>query len=128
MNCTVCGADNRKDRKFCRECGSSLAFACPNCGTDNDPGDKFCGSCGHGLGDAAAPAQQDQPEPATAEKRFVSVLFADLVGYTTYAEQRDSEDVRDMLTIYFDRSREIVERFGGTIDKFIGDAVMALWG
>jgi class 3 adenylate cyclase/tetratricopeptide (TPR) repeat protein len=128
MNCTVCGAENRADRKFCRECGNSLALACPNCGAHNDPGDKFCGSCGHGLGDAPAPAQQGQPEPVAAEKRFVSVLFADLVGYTAYVESSDSEDVRDMLTIYFNRSREVVERFGGTIDKFIGDAVMGVWG
>ena len=128
MNCAVCGAENREDRKFCRECGNPLALACPNCGSHNDPGDRFCGSCGHQLAEAPAPSQAAQPEPATAERRFVSVLFADLVGYTTYAEQRDSEDVRDMLTIYFDRSREIVERFGGTVEKFIGDAVMGVWG
>ncbi len=127
MDCRVCGAENREDRKFCRECGSSLAPACPNCGADNDPGDKFCGTCGHQLA-AAPPPPAPQSDLTTAEKRFVSVLFADLVGYTTYAEQRDSEDVRDMLTVYFERSREIVERFGGTIDKFIGDAVMGVWG
>ncbi|NNC39345.1 MAG: AAA family ATPase [Acidimicrobiia bacterium] len=128
MNCGVCGAENRDDRKFCRECGNPLALACPNCGTHNDPGDKFCGSCGHQLAEAPAPTQPAQPDTASAETRFVSVLFADLVGYTTYAEQRDSEDVRDMLTTYFDRSREIVERFGGTVEKFIGDAVMGVWG
>ncbi len=65
---------------------------------------------------------------AEAEVRLVSVLFADLVGYTTFSETRDSEDVRDVLTTYFDRSREIIERFGGTVDKFIGDAVMGMWG
>jgi class 3 adenylate cyclase/tetratricopeptide (TPR) repeat protein len=61
-------------------------------------------------------------------KRFVSVLFADIVSYTTFSESRDSEDIRDMLTIYFDRAREIIERFGGAVDKFIGDAVMGVWG
>jgi class 3 adenylate cyclase len=59
---------------------------------------------------------------------MVSVLFADLVGFTTFSESRDPEEIREMLTRYFERSREIVERFRGTVDKFIGDAVMAWWG
>ena len=63
-----------------------------------------------------------------AERRLVSVLFADLVGFTTLAEGRDAEDVRELLTRYFDMSREIIERYGGTVEKFIGDAVMAVWG
>jgi class 3 adenylate cyclase/tetratricopeptide (TPR) repeat protein len=65
---------------------------------------------------------------STAERRLVSVLFADLVGFTSLAQDRDAEAVRDMLTRYFDAAREIVERYGGTIEKFIGDAVMAVWG
>ena len=128
MDCRVCGADNREDRKFCRECGNPLALTCPNCGTENEVGDKFCGSCGQNLGQAETIPPAPTDISIGAEKRFVSVLFADLVGYTTYTEARDSEDVRDMLTLYFERSREIVERFGGTIDKFIGDAVMGVWG
>lgn len=59
---------------------------------------------------------------------MVSVLFADLVGFTPLSESRDPEEVRALLTRYFDRSREIVARFRGTVDKFIGDAVMAWWG
>jgi class 3 adenylate cyclase/tetratricopeptide (TPR) repeat protein len=62
------------------------------------------------------------------ERRFVSVLFADLVGFTTFSESRDPEEVRAMLTRYFDRAREVIERFGGEVDKFIGDAVTAFWG
>ena len=58
----------------------------------------------------------------------VSVLFADLVGFTTASEGRDAEDTRELLTRYFDSSRQIVERYGGTVEKFIGDAVMAVWG
>ena len=64
----------------------------------------------------------------TAERRLVSVLFADLVGFTTASEGRDSEDTRELLTRYFDASRTIIERYGGTVEKFIGDAVMAVWG
>ena len=63
-----------------------------------------------------------------AERRLVSVLFADLVGFTTLAEGRDAELVRDLLTRYFETSREIIRRYGGTVEKFIGDAVMAVWG
>ncbi|MFI5291627.1 MAG: adenylate/guanylate cyclase domain-containing protein, partial [Candidatus Limnocylindrales bacterium] len=58
----------------------------------------------------------------------MSVLFADLVGFTTYAEGRDAEEVRETLSAYFDVARDVIERYGGTIEKFIGDAVMAVWG
>jgi class 3 adenylate cyclase/predicted ATPase len=59
---------------------------------------------------------------------LVSVLFADLVGFTTLSEHRDPEEVRDLLSQYFDRCRSLIERYGGTVEKFIGDAVMAVWG
>ncbi|MGB6772310.1 MAG: adenylate/guanylate cyclase domain-containing protein, partial [Candidatus Dormiibacterota bacterium] len=62
------------------------------------------------------------------ELRVVSVLFADLVGFTTLSESRDPEEVRELLSRYFDVCRELVERYGGTVEKFIGDAVMAVWG
>ena len=68
---------------------------------------------------AAAPA---------AERRLVSVLFADLVGFTTLSESRDPEDVRELLSRYFDTCRRLIELYGGTVEKFIGDAVMAVWG
>src|SRR5439155_1675558 len=63
-----------------------------------------------------------------SERRLVSVLFADLVGFTPFAEERDPEAVRDVLSRYFEVAREVVERHGGSIEKFIGDAVMAVWG
>jgi class 3 adenylate cyclase len=63
-----------------------------------------------------------------AERRLVSVLFADLVGFTPYAEERDAEEVRETLSRYFDLARVTIERYGGTVEKFIGDAVMAVWG
>ncbi|MBT8202656.1 MAG: AAA family ATPase [Acidimicrobiia bacterium] len=135
MNCSNCGTENQAERKFCRECGTALQVVCGACGTANDPGDKFCGNCGTTLGGAEAPAAPPpagRPEPSEAApvegKRFVSVLFADIVSYTTFSESRDSEDIRDMLTVYFDRARNIIERFGGAVDKFIGDAVMGVWG
>src|SRR5207244_7363334 len=69
------------------------------------------------------------PAPGTrAERRLVSVLFADLVGFTPFAEERDAEDVRDTLTRYFELASDVIGRYGGIVEKFIGDAVMAVWG
>ena len=127
MNCTNCGAENDASHKFCFECGIPLGIPCPSCGHENPAGHSFCSECGTGLGatPAAAPAT---PGREPGERRFVSVLFADLVGFTTFSESRDPEEVRAMLTRYFDRARETIERFGGEVDKFIGDAVTAFWG
>jgi len=124
MTCSACGAENEPGRKFCGECGARLAVACPACGSENTPGSKFCGECGASL-QALTPTPPPTPE---AERRLVSVLFADLVGFTTLAEGRDAEEVRELLTRYFDASRRVIERYGGTVEKFIGDAVMAVWG
>jgi predicted ATPase/class 3 adenylate cyclase len=125
--CGECGEFNRAGRKFCRQCGVSLAAQCPSCGTANEPGERFCGECGTALpASAEPPAQVSSASPV--ERRLVSVLFADLVGHTALSEQRDVEDVRDLLSRYADVARTIVDRYGGEIEKFIGDAVMAVWG
>ncbi len=87
--------------------------------------------CGLALagGPAGAFVSALVPHPGgRAERRLVSVLFADLVGFTTLAEHRDPEEIRDLLSQYFDRCRTLIERYGGTVEKFIGDAVMAVWG
>src|SRR5438067_759813 len=63
-----------------------------------------------------------------AERRLVSVLFADLVGFTALTESRDAEETRDLLSRYFELARTLIVRYGGTVEKFIGDAVMAVWG
>ncbi len=135
MSCTVCGAPNRPGAKFCSECGTPFAAACPSCGAPIDATAKFCAECGSRLAPAAAQAAVPSPAstgPAAAaaitERRVVSVLFADLVDFTRLAEGRDPEAVREILSRYFDTAREVVGRFGGTIEKFIGDAVMAVWG
>src|SRR5919204_2250741 len=127
MTCPNCGTDNRAGRKFCSRCGSALARTCPECGAANEPEDRFCGECGSPLeADArATPAPAPAPE---AERRLVSVLFADLVGFTPLSEDRDPEEVRELLSRYFDTARQVIERYGGTVEKFIGDAVMAVWG
>ncbi len=128
MTCSNCQTDNAPESKFCRECGTPLAAACPTCANPVDPNDKFCAECGTALQSTQRPAPAADPVDQSAEKRFVSVLFADIVAYTTFSEGRDPDEIRDLLTVYFDRARAIIEKFGGVVDKFIGDAVMGVWG
>jgi class 3 adenylate cyclase len=94
-------------------------LACANCGQENPDVARFCLACGTPVVDSGV---------AREERKIVTVLFADLVGFTSRAEQLDPEDVRAMLSPYFGRLRSEIERFGGTVEKFIGDAVMALFG
>ena len=129
MTCSNCGTQNILGAKFCETCGTQLASGCPNCGTQNNPGARFCRECGTSLGGADGVTAVATPAPtATSERKHVTVLFADLVGFTPFAEERDAEDVRDTLTRYFDLARDVIGRYGGTVEKFIGDAVMAVWG
>jgi class 3 adenylate cyclase/tetratricopeptide (TPR) repeat protein len=94
---------------------------CPACGRENPDGFQFCGFCGAELTDQPAPAPHE-------ERKVVTVLFCDLVGFTQRAEQMDPEDVSALLSPYHERVRSQLERHGGTVEKFIGDAVMALFG
>src|ERR1700693_5971161 len=93
---------------------------CPECGTENRAEARFCDSCGAVLREEQAPARE--------ERKVVTVLFADLVGFTSRAEQMDPEDVRAVLEPYHAPLRGELERFGGTVEKFIGDAVIAIFG
>ncbi len=134
MICPNCATENKPGRKFCVACATPLAAACPSCGAPYDPGDAFCGECGTPLSAKPPVARQATtiaapvgPAPL-AERRLVSILFADLVGFTPFAEERDAEEVRDTLTRYFELASEVIGRYGGTVEKFIGDAVMAVWG
>ena len=137
--CANCGTENLAGARFCMECATPLAVRCPSCGAANLPAAKFCSECATPLTGAAAarPAATSAPTPAAAptpvpgavaERRLVSVLFADLVGFTAFSEGRDAEEVRELQDRYFETVREIIARYGGTVEKFIGDAVMALWG
>ena len=95
-------------------------MTCPACGSENGEGAKFCSECGNAL--AVAPA------PTREERKVVTCLFCDLVGFTSRAERMDPEDVRRLLQPYHARVRSELERYGGTVEKFIGDAVMAVFG
>ncbi len=135
VQCARCGRENAADAAFCDNCGGALESGCPNCGSENRPGAKFCRSCGTRLGEAEAVAVAEASSAAntsadarTAERRLVTVLFADLVAFTDYSEGRDHELVRETLTRYHEATRHTIEHHGGLVEKFIGDAVMAVWG
>ncbi|HUY23699.1 MAG TPA: adenylate/guanylate cyclase domain-containing protein [Candidatus Saccharimonadales bacterium] len=144
MVCSSCGTEAIPGSKFCARCGARLTRGCPACGFAIDPADTFCRECGAPLTLASGGASLGTTAPTglllnttplvsstaddVVELRVVSVLFADLVGFTVLSESRDPEEVRDLLSRYFDVCRALVERYGGTVEKFIGDAVMAVWG
>src|SRR5262245_22457626 len=117
MTCGNCGAEDREGRKFCAECGTPLAQSCTACGAVNEPGEKFCGECGTALTSQPASAPMQVVAAPASERRLVSVLFADLVGHTSYSESRDAEDVRELLSRYFETARTVIERYGGNVEK-----------
>ena len=120
--CPRCGHENDGRQRYCGSCGSKLSLLCDRCGAASPPDFTFCGGCGARLQGAG-----DQ-QPPREERRVVTVLFADLVGFTARAERLDPEDVRAMLTSYYTPLREEIESRGGTVEKFIGDAVMGVFG
>src|SRR5579871_4095649 len=94
--------------------------ACAQCEQDNPAGARFCNSCGAALLHESGATRE--------ERRIVTVLFADMAGFTARAERLDPEDVRAILSKYYARLRTEIEGFGGTVEKFIGDAVVAIFG
>jgi class 3 adenylate cyclase/tetratricopeptide (TPR) repeat protein len=135
IDCSRCGAANRAAAKFCSECGFAMSQACGVCGAPLGGG-RFCSECGTpipgretGASVSAHAVHSDRsPSDPVSERRTASLLFADMVGFTPIAEARDPEAVRDLLATYFERARAIIERYNGTVEKFIGDAVFAVWG
>jgi class 3 adenylate cyclase/tetratricopeptide (TPR) repeat protein len=119
--CRACGATNDDEARFCSRCGTVLgdeaAVVCRACGAQLSPGAGFCSSCG-------APVERPRDE----ERKLVTVLFADVTGSTALGEQLDPEDLRDVMSTFADAMRGEIEAEGGTVEKFIGDAVMAGFG
>ena len=137
MRCGQCDASVGEGDRFCGDCGANVG-GCPSCGEPLIPGKRFCRSCGLALpGALASSAARPSPaaaEPAgeasgpVAERRVCSVLFCDVVGFTPLSEARDPEVVRELLSRYFQVAETVIGRYGGLVEKFIGDAVMAVWG
>ena len=135
--CPSCSTEVPDGARFCFACGTALARSCPSCGADAPPAARFCMSCGTALDDAVAPPPVPPPEPVPPpaaarqpeeERRQVTVLFADLSGYTAVAERMDPEAVKRLIDRTLGRLKLEVDRHGGTVDKFIGDNVMAVFG
>ena len=131
MRCTSCGIGLPQNAKFCAECGAPVvARACPACGVPAEHG-RFCMECGTPIdGDPTAHvrvAESAGVQHPVAERRVTSVLFGDLVGSRAVGD-RDPEEVRELLPQYFAECRTVIGRYGGAVEKFIGDAVMAVWG
>jgi class 3 adenylate cyclase len=121
--CPDCGHENGPDQRFCGACGHALFRACPSCGEENPSLVDFCGACGSLM----------VPSPRIAaavegERRWATVLFGDLAGFTHLSEETDPEDVRLLINGCMSQMGEIVVRYGGWIDKVIGDALMAVFG
>ena len=117
--CAVCGADNPPEARFCSTCGNPLSARCPNCGSPLPGPVNFCPVCGHQLAEGAPTAQ---------ERKLVTVLFADVTGSTGLGEQLDPEQLSDVMGAFFAAMRREIEAEGGTVEKFIGDAVMSVFG
>jgi class 3 adenylate cyclase/tetratricopeptide (TPR) repeat protein len=124
MKCPQCHFDNRADAQFCIECSQRLEVACPQCGNKLPPAAKFCDGCGHTLDDTPPRTTSS----SSAERKHVTVLFSDLSGYTAISEKLDPEEVREITSRIFGEVAKILDRYEGFVEKYIGDAVMALFG
>jgi predicted ATPase/class 3 adenylate cyclase len=148
MNCTGCGFEVQSGFAFCPKCGARQPAACAGCGYLCAPDFAFCPRCGTPVGGApqggnhrpqveapvpVGPQKSTSPRDETrrageSDRRPVTVLFADLSGFTTLSERLDPEDVQALQNQLFEEMTAAVHRFGGFVDKFIGDALLALFG
>ena len=130
MKCAGCGFDASSDFAFCPKCGSKLPAACPSCHSPCSPEFAFCPRCGARLV-ASSPEQPGRSAEASApetDRRPVTVLFADLSGFTALSERLDPEEIRALQSDLFQEMRAVIDRYGGFVEKFAGDAVMAVFG
>jgi class 3 adenylate cyclase/pimeloyl-ACP methyl ester carboxylesterase len=148
VQCRSCQAETPSDAEFCPECGARLVLACPGCGTLNAPGHRFCKKCGKPLTEAPAGRRETSrfasPQAYTpshlaekilvsraaieGERKLVTVLFVDVSGFTAVSEKLDPEDVHQVMDGAFERMLTEVHRYEGTVNQFLGDGLMALFG
>ena len=143
MKCARCQAENPSGARFCGQCAAQLASVCPFCETNNPPENKFCGQCAAPLEKPAQP-RFAAPESYTpkhlaeliltskrslkGERKQVTVLFVDVSGFTSLSERLDPEDVHRLMTRAFELMLAEVHRYEGTVNQFLGDGIMALFG
>jgi len=145
MECSECQFVNREEAKFCKKCGSKLELSCPSCGHPYQGGSIFCDECGcnlesdreasNAISDTESLSQPPIPEtptreiaPSVGERKHVTVLFSDLTGYTAMSEKLDPEEVKEITSRIFGEISKIVANYDGFIEKYAGDAVMAIFG
>jgi class 3 adenylate cyclase len=127
VRCPACSEVNDAAQRFCGHCGAALSHPCAACGEDNPPGFRFCGACGAAC-DTRAASTSGSADGVDGERRWVTVMFADLSGFTALSERTDPEEVRSLVDRFMSEMGGVVERFGGSVDKVIGDALMAVFG
>jgi class 3 adenylate cyclase/tetratricopeptide (TPR) repeat protein len=138
MECPNCQFDNREEAAFCLECGTELGVKCPGCEKLLPPRAKFCDTCGRDLRSSQKPEhlapepapvkEAPPPKPIASERKHVTALFSDLSGYTAMSERLDPEEVKEITGKIFDEVTKIISKYEGFVEKFAGDAVMALFG
>src|SRR5262245_19857940 len=147
VKCSRCQAEVPSDAEFCPECGTSLRVLCQQCQTANRFGNRFCKKCGQAL--VATPAAEDRerfasPQAYTpphladkiltsraslqGERKLVTVLFVDVSGFTALSEKLDPEDVHALMDRAFELMLGEIHRYEGTVNQFLGDGLMALFG
>jgi class 3 adenylate cyclase/tetratricopeptide (TPR) repeat protein len=146
MQCPKCQFENREGVDFCEECGAKLELECPACKAIIPLGRKFCGKCGYALSESTETASLKESEHDTqipesppeetvpaeikteGERKHVTVLFSDLTGYTAMSEKLDPEEVKEITSRIFGGISKIVDSYDGFVEKYAGDAVMAIFG
>jgi class 3 adenylate cyclase len=145
MKCPGCQFDNREGARFCGKCGNKFEITCQECGAKNRTENNFCDECGFHLEPALetpvetidadrlpSPPSAEKPSsddaPIEGERKHVTVLFSDLTGYTAMSEKLDPEEVKEITSQIFGEISKIVDKYDGFIEKYAGDAVLALFG
>ena len=147
MKCPSCQIESPSDAEFCPDCGTSLLVPCPQCRSSNSAGNRFCKKCGHALGSARSAAESERFAAPSAytpqhlaekiltsraalqgERKLVTVLFVDVSGFTALSETLDPEDVHGLMDRAFEVMLGEVHRYEGTVNQFLGDGLMALFG
>jgi class 3 adenylate cyclase len=145
MLCPICNLESPAGSKFCGGCGQKFDLVCSKCGTNNPAENKFCNECGLNLKPAKSVAgriTETKSQPVfhsketlatdsptiTGERKHITVLFSDLAGYTAMSEQLDPEEVKEIMSWIFGEIAQVVTKYEGFIEKFVGDAVMVLFG
>jgi class 3 adenylate cyclase len=118
MTCPSCGYENAPGSRFCSQCGARLTAVCGHCSAELPSEARFCPKCG----------RQVASQPETAERKLVTALFADVASSTAIGDQMDVERVRSLLNAYFSAMSATIDSWGGTVEKFIGDAILAYFG